>query len=200
VKLAFAVVAFAVSSVAHSAASPQGCESSGGQAAGCTNTTITPTISPTITPTISPTISPTVSPSATAEGGQGGSASSNATGGSAQGGNAQGGTSSVNVTMQGSGPSTIRTVGVAPDVVTNTTANCRIAVGVSGGVLGGALGFSGSVLDEGCDINRLSAHFMTLGMHEESVLVMCDHPRARKVMGAKCPPLETSAAPETIKP
>lgn len=184
-KALIAVAVISVSLNAYATASPQGCASSKGQAAGCTTTTVSPTITPTIAPVISPTMSP--SATATGEGGQGGNA--NATGGNATGGNATGGNSNVNVTLQGgSNPSSsIKTVGVAPDILSTPTAACRISVGASAGWLGGALGFGTSVLDEGCHIREVSRHLSNLGLREAAVLAMCQDTYARKAMGTLCP-------------
>jgi len=126
---------------------------------------------------------------------------SNATGGVGYGGsstssaNAVGGNSSATasngsqttaVTVDNRNPSSLRTVGIAPDVSAYSTAPCRIAVGASGGWMGGAFGFSGSVLDEGCDIWRDHLNLRLAGYAYEADLRLCDKPELKKLFGEKC--------------
>ena len=131
--------------------------------------------------------------SATATGGQGGSggaatatvgsvsATGGATGPVSQSQTVQvGGTGSGTQRIQYSG--SVRTVGIAPDVGSNNTAPCRVAVGVSGGWVGGALGLSGSVLDEGCDVWRDHENLVKAGFVDAATLRLCDKPEVAKVL------------------
>jgi|PlaIllAssembly_1097288.scaffolds.fasta_scaffold05989_7 hypothetical protein len=88
------------------------------------------------------------------------------------------------------GSYTVKSVGVAPDISTYSTAPCRVAIGASGGWIGGAIGFSGSVLDEGCDIWRDHVNLRAAGHIEEANIRLCDKPELKKVMGAKCATVE----------
>lgn len=88
------------------------------------------------------------------------------------------------------GSYTVKSVGVAPDLSSYSTAPCRVAIGASGGWIGGAIGFSGSVLDEGCDIWRDHVNLRSAGHIEEANVRLCDKPELKKVMGAKCAVVE----------
>lgn len=77
----------------------------------------------------------------------------------------------------------------APDVISTPTAPCRISIGASAGWLGGALGISGSILDEGCDVRETSRMLHNMGFKEASVQSLCLHEPARKALeatGVKC--------------
>lgn len=74
-------------------------------------------------------------------------------------------------------------------MISTPTAPCRISIGASAGWLGGALGISGSILDEGCDIRESSRMLHNLGFKESAVQVLCLHEASRKaleVTGVKC--------------
>jgi hypothetical protein len=117
-----------------------------------------------------------------------------ATGGNsyATGGNAKssaysgGNTQSVSVIENGdthySGSYDVRTVGNAPDIVSYSTAPCRVAVGASGGWLGGAFGFTGSVLDEGCDVWRDVVNLTAHNYKEAADMRLCDKKELSKVL------------------
>lgn len=109
---------------------------------------------------------------------------------SASGGNgfatASNGPQTTSVAVDNRNPSSLRTVGIAPDVSAYSTAPCRIAVGASGGWMGGALGFSGSVLDEGCDVWRDHLNLRLAGYVEQADLRLCDKPELKKLFGDKC--------------
>jgi hypothetical protein len=90
----------------------------------------------------------------------------------------------------------------APDVISYPTAPCRIAIGASGGWFGGAIGFSGSSLDEACSRIETSRHLHNLGMRDASVQVMCLSDEARQALeatGVKCL-IKAPAQPEQVKP
>jgi hypothetical protein len=90
---------------------------------------------------------------------------------------------SVSINTQGS------RAAYAPDVIGSATAPCRVAVGGSVGWLGGALGFGGSVLDEGCHRARVVLTLQGLGQAQAALLVMCNDKEAAKALGpAVCPP------------
>jgi hypothetical protein len=106
----------------------------------------------------------------------------NATSSAYSGGNTQ----SVSVVENGntnySGSYDVRTVGNAPDVVSYSTAPCRVAIGASGGWLGGAFGFTGSVLDDGCDIWRDVVNLTAHNYKEAADMRLCDKPELNKVL------------------
>jgi len=122
-------------------------------------------------------------------------------GGSATGGAAQAGaaTGPVSVTNNIGGDSgdrrytgkyTVRSTGVAPDIVANPTAPCRVAVGVSGGWIGGALGLSGSVLDEGCDARADATMLVMMGYEGAAAARLCQKPEMAKALGTLVCPAE----------
>lgn len=85
----------------------------------------------------------------------------------------------------------VRSVGIAPDVSTNNTAPCRVAVGGGLALMGGAGSVFGSVLDEGCDVWRDVENLRKAGFDEAANSRMCDKPEiARHLAG--CPQQETS--------
>lgn len=92
----------------------------------------------------------------------------------------------------------------APDVISYPTAHCRIAIGGSGGNGIVSLGFSGSVLDENCELIELSKHAtLTLGQKEVGTQIMCLSPKVRQVydaMGIKCLVALPPPAEEPVKP
>lgn len=93
----------------------------------------------------------------------------------------------------------VRTVGEAPSLLTNTTSNCRIAISASAGWLGGAFGFGTSVVDDNCEIITMSQHMHNLGLQVESIEMLCESPRARKVMKSRCPAEDPTPA-ERVTP
>lgn len=119
-------------------------------------------------------------------GGAGGKATSTATGGG--GGNAIAGGGSASAGSSVSAVQvTTRAAAYAPDVLATPTAPCRVAIGASAGWLGGALGLSGSVLDEGCHIRETARVLAGLGLAEAAVRALCQDGVARKALGALCP-------------
>ena len=74
----------------------------------------------------------------------------------------------------------------APDVLATPTAPCRVSIGASAGWLGGALGFGGSVLDEGCHIRETARVLAGLGLAEAAIRAMCQDDVARKALAALC--------------
>jgi hypothetical protein len=88
----------------------------------------------------------------------------------------------------------IKSVGFAPDVSGNTTAQCRIAVSASAGWIGGALGIGSSVLDAGCDTGRDIEILRGLGLREAAILRACAKKELAAAMGDMCPAKATEAA------
>lgn len=88
----------------------------------------------------------------------------------------------------------IKSVGVAPDVVGNTTANCRIAISASGGWIAGAFGFGTSVLDAGCDTGRDIEILKSLGLRDAAILRACAKKELAAAMGDMCPVKASEAA------
>jgi hypothetical protein len=66
--------------------------------------------------------------------------------------------------------------------VSYSTAPCRVAVGASGGWLGGAFGFTGSVLDEGCDVWRDVVNLTAHNYKEAADMCLCDKKELSKVL------------------
>lgn len=131
---------------------------------------------------------------------RGGSASSSSSS-TSQGGSAQGGNASAVInnpgTVRYSGSHTVRSVGVAPDIVANPTAPCRISAGVTGGWIGGALGFTGSVLDEGCDTRADATMLWAMGLEGAAVSRLCQKPELTKALGPLC---ENQISPVSLIP
>lgn len=182
-------------------ASDQGCESSGNTAAGCgDNISVNPNVTSTVN-TNATGIGVGIggrggNQTQTATGGAGGSSSSSAQVGNTESSSASTSTSNAsnsgnNQAITFSSPAapekvTVKTTGEAPAVLTNTTANCRVAIGASAGWLGGAFGFGTSVIDENCEIITLSIHMHNIGLKEQAVQMMCQSERAAKAMGPLC--------------
>lgn len=205
-KTTLAAFALCIPMAVFAAASEQGCKSSGDTAAGCSNTTVTTGVSNTNTQEQSQRQNAVGIGSANASGG-----SSNATGGAsnATGGNANasGGNQSQSANASNGGVSVTtneaRQVGVAPNVNSFPTANCRISLGASAGWLGGAFGFSSSVVDETCEVIEVSKQLNQLGVTEAAVQAMCHVEKARKAMeavGVKCRIGQPEAAVEPVRP
>jgi hypothetical protein len=181
------------------------------------STTVNPTVSPTINPTINPTFS-TNSTNVNGNsnvnratggtgigiggnGGAGGNASQSQGQGQTQQANGGIGVASSTATSQASNagnnqsvnissPSnlTVRSVGIAPDVIGSATAACRIAVGASAGWVGAAFGFNASVLDEGCDTREDARFLVNMGKSAAAVRRLCAKPEMAKALGAEdCP-------------
>jgi len=72
----------------------------------------------------------------------------------------------------------------APDVISYPTAPCRVAVGGSAGWFGGAVGVTGSVLDENCEIMEISRRFEAMGNKAAATQVMCLSDKARQALEA----------------
>jgi hypothetical protein len=143
-----------------------------------------------------------------ATGGAGGSAtggtansSSYASGGTAQSVSGASANNSQSVTFTSPENSTIRTTGVAPDIIASPTAPCRIAVSASGGWIGGAFGFGTSVLDESCRRIEVSRQLHNMGQRDAAVKVMCNEPEAAAALGeAICPPKPKEEVSVEVKP
>jgi hypothetical protein len=131
--------------------------------------------------------------------------SANATGGIGYGGNSTAGANSIsgggsavssigpqttNVSVTENNPGniryggsyTVKSVGVAPDISTYSTAPCRVAIGASGGWIGGSVGFAGSVLDDGCDVWRDHVNLRASGHLDGANIRLCDKPELAKVL------------------
>jgi len=90
----------------------------------------------------------------------------------------------------------------APDVISYPTAPCRISIGASGGWFGGAIGFSGSSLDEACSRIETSRHLHNLGAKEAAVQIMCLSSEAKQALeatGVKCL-IKAEAPAERVTP
>lgn len=193
---------------AYASASDQGCTSSGGQASGCGTTVNTHggNANNAITNANTVQVTPIQVGGSQSQSATGGSATQSQTAQGGNGGNGVGSASSratasnqgvsTNVTVTNSTPDSIRTVGIAPDMITTTTASCRIAVGVSGGVLGGALGISSSVLDEGCDTREDARLLVNMGYAWAAVNRLCAKPEMAAALGPICPVKNPAAAVE----
>ena len=207
------LLAIGVEGTAFAAASQQGCESSGNTAAGCgTNVTVTPTVTNTTENTnvnlnanrntndsrahavgIGVGVGGRAVQSQSAEGGAGGAGGQGGTGGNANSTSSSSTTSTANnagnqqsVTVSNTAPDKLRTVGQPAAIVTNTTANCRSAVGVNAGWLGGVFGFGTTVADETCQLIELSKRLEAVGLVDPSIQIMCQDERAKKAMGPIC--------------
>lgn len=77
---------------------------------------------------------------------------------------------------------TITTVGQAPDILATPTAPCRIAVGVSVGVIGGAAGFGYSVEDEGCTMRENARLLNNLGEKAAALKLLCNDEKVAAVL------------------
>lgn len=131
----------------------------------------------------------------------GGTSSASASAGSASTSSANNAGNTQSVTFTAPERSEVRTTGIAPDVISQPTAPCRIAVSASAGWLGGAFGFGGSVLDESCRRIEVSRQLYNMGRINAAVKVMCNEPEAAAALGAEiCPPKPQEAAPSEVKP
>jgi len=93
-------------------------------------------------------------------------------------------------------------MGYAPDVFSQSTANCMQAYGGSVGVYGFGGGLSGSVANENCEILELSRRFTDMGNKEAANQTLCLSERGNKVLtalGYKCLVSPTPPAPEQPK-
>jgi hypothetical protein len=77
---------------------------------------------------------------------------------------------------------TVTTVGQAPDILASATAPCRIAVGVSVGMIGGAVGVGYSVEDEGCTMRENARLLNNLGEKAAALKLMCTDPKVATVL------------------
>jgi hypothetical protein len=122
--------------------------------------------------------------------GNGGYATGGAGGSSVAGAQASGGTAVTGpVTAGNSLAIEMKGAAYAPDVISYPTAPCRVSIGASGGWFGGAIGFSGSSLDEACSRIETSRHLHNLGHQAAAVQIMCLSSEARQaleVTGVKC--------------
>lgn len=105
----------------------------------------------------------------------------------------------VSTTVNNNTPDSLKTVGQAPDILTTPTAPCRIAIGVSFGVMGGAAGIGSSVLDEGCNARENARLLWNFGKKEEALKVMCFDEQVAKVL-AGCPKKEEPMQQEKVTP
>jgi hypothetical protein len=104
------------------------------------------------------------------------------------------GNQSINITEVHPNELKIKSVGIAPDVGGNTTAQCRIAVSASAGWIGGALGIGSSVLDSGCDTGRDIEILRSLGLHNAAILRACAKKELAAAMGDMCPAKTSESA------
>lgn len=144
----------------------------------------------------------------------GGSSTSNATGGNATGGTSSASVANANnVSASNSGVSTtvnnvstspsdvtVRSTGAAPDILTTPTAPCRIAVGVSGGWIGGALGFGTSVEDEGCTLRENARLLHNFGEKAAALKLMCNDAKVAAVLSICPAPAATPQVEVSVKP
>jgi len=107
-------------------------------------------------------------------------------------------TTTVNNVSTSPSDMTVRTVGAAPDVLTTPTAPCRIAVGVSGGWIGGALGFGGSTEDEGCTLRENARLLYNFGEKAAALKLMCNDAKVAAVLAAVCPPPPPAPQAEVV--
>lgn len=117
-------------------------------------------------------------------------------------GNVQAGASVAGITAGNQLAITQEAAAYAPDVISYPTAPCRVAIGASGGWFGGAIGFSGSSLDEACSRIETSRHLHNLGMRDASQQIMCLSDEARQALeatGFKCL-IKAQAPQEPVKP
>jgi hypothetical protein len=77
---------------------------------------------------------------------------------------------------------TINSVGQAPDILATPTAPCRIAVGVSVGMIGGSAGFGYSVEDEGCTMRENARLLNNLGQKDAALKLLCNDPKVAAVL------------------
>lgn len=97
-----------------------------------------------------------------------------------------------------SGSYKVRTAPDAPTVLASPTAPCRVAIGASGSFLGGSLGMSGSVMDEGCDAREDARLLHNLGQTSAAIGRLCMKPEMAKALGNQCDkPGSAAAAPAT---
>jgi len=201
IEIVFGVLIVVFANTANAAASQQGCESSGNTAAGCGNTTNTASNNNDINTTVRNEVNNVninrtdaigvglgvgggATQSQSAEGGSGGTASSGSSAGANANANNTG--NQQQVTVSNTAPDKLRTVGQPAAIVTNTTANCRSAVGVNAGWLGGVFGFGTTVADETCQLIELSKRLEAVGLADPSIQIMCQDERAKKAMGSVC--------------
>jgi hypothetical protein len=95
-----------------------------------------------------------------------------------------------------SGSYRVESVGIAPDILSEPTAPCRIAVGVGGGWIGGALSLGGSVEDEGCTRRENARVLAGLGKSEAAVKLLCNDPEVAKVLPECGVPTTQPAGPQ----
>lgn len=97
-------------------------------------------------------------------------------------------------------PDSLRTVGIAPSILANPTAPCRIQGGAGGGWLGGALSFSGSLLDEGCDARADTMLLISINQPGAAIARACQKAELAKALGPLCPaPVAETKKTSTIK-
>lgn len=83
-------------------------------------------------------------------------------------------------------PDSLRTVGIAPSILANPTAPCRIQGGAGGGWLGGAFSFSGSLLDEGCDARADTMLLISINQPTAAIARACQKAELAKALGDLC--------------
>jgi len=199
-------MSFLATSAVYAKADEQGCESSGGQAAGCTSNTVSPAI--TVNPTIGVSnelrnfstnnnnslgvgVGGTQSQTQTANGGAGGAGGSGGAGGTGSGvSNANAGATATNA---GNNQSiTVQAASIprqAPDsavVIASPTAPCRISQGVGGSGTGFSLQIGGSTLDEGCDAREDARMLFNMGLKDQAIARLCAKPEMKVALGSRC--------------
>lgn len=102
------------------------------------------------------------------------------------GGNTQAVTVTDSGRMRYSGSYSVRSTGIAPDIIANPTAPCRIATSVSGAGVGFGFGFGGSVLDDGCDTRADATMLLAAGEGEAAIARLCQKPELAKALGGRC--------------
>jgi hypothetical protein len=76
-------------------------------------------------------------------------------------------------------------VGIAPDIIASPTAPCRVAIGIGGGAIGGALSIVGSTLDEGCDAREDARLLHNLNQHDAALKRLCQKPEMARALGCE---------------
>lgn len=117
----------------------------------------------------------------------GGTSTSSATGGSATAQGGQGGhsaaTVNVNTAPAQRRTTELRTVGIAPDMVSSPTAPCRVAMGIGGGPMGWAASIFGSTLDEGCEMREEARLLYNFGEKEAALRRLCKKKETAEALG-----------------
>jgi hypothetical protein len=102
------------------------------------------------------------------------------------GGNTQAVTVTDSGRMRYSGSYSVKSTGIAPDIIANPTAPCRIATSVSGAGVGFGFGFGGSVLDDGCDTRADATMLLAAGEPDAAIARLCQKAEMAKALGGRC--------------